>query len=95
MARCAIDSDATIGFNLPLIEPKKPDNGNFFVSIMNQFKNTDISSKEVENVLKTMSDDDKKNIDGSKIMKDFRQNINTLFDKIVEEAEKLKNNKTV
>ena len=42
-----------------------------------------------------MSDDDKKNIDSSKIMKDFRQNINTLFDKIVEEAETLKNNKTV
>ena len=95
MTKCAIDSDATIGFNLPLIDPKKPDNGNFFVSIMNQFKNTDISSKEVEDVLNSMSgemsDEDKDNIDISKLMKDFRQNISTLFDIIVEEAEKLKN----
>ena len=94
MTKCAIDSDATIGFNLPLIDPKKPDNGNFFVSIMNQFKNTDISSKEVEDVLNSMSsemsDEDKDNIDISKLMKDFRQNISTLFDIIVEEAKKIK-----
>lgn len=90
MTKCAIDSDATIGFNLPLIDPKKPDNGNFFVSIMNQFKNTDVSSKEVESVLETMSDDDKKNIDSSKIMKDFRQNMSKLFDIIVKKAKKIK-----
>ena len=90
MTKCAIDSDATIGFNLPLIDPKKPDNGNFFVSIMNQFKNTDVSSKELESVLETMSDDDKKNIDSSKIMKDFRQNMSKLFDIIVKKAKKIK-----
>ena len=55
LTKCAIDSDATIGFNLPLIDPKKPDNGNFFVSIMNQFKGTDISSDEVEEAVKSMS----------------------------------------
>ena len=60
ITKCAIDSDATIGFNLPLIDPKKPDNGNFFVSIMNQFKTADISSKEVNDVLKTTSDSEKK-----------------------------------
>jgi hypothetical protein len=60
ITKCAIDSDATIGFNLPLIDPKKPDNGNFFVSIMNQFKTADISSKEVNDVLKTTSDNEKK-----------------------------------
>lgn len=90
MTKCAIDSDATIGFNLPLIDPKKPDNGNFFVSIMNQFKNTDVSSKELESVLETMSDDDKKNIDSSKIMKDFRQNMSKLFDIIAKKAKKIK-----
>ena len=58
MTKCAIDSDATIGFNLPLIDPKKPDNGNFFVSIMNQFKNTNISTKEAEDALKTMNKKD-------------------------------------
>jgi hypothetical protein len=132
MTKCAIDSDATIGFNLPLIDPKKPDNGNFFVSIMNQFKNDDISSKEVENAVKSMSteeieaiekewgknkeesndnsnaesnaDDEKtENISadpkdksefakqfGPMIMKDFRQNMGTLFDLIVKEAKELK-----
>ncbi len=58
MTKCAIDSDATIGFNLPLIDPKNPDNGNFFVSIMNQFKNTNISTKEAEDALKTMNKKD-------------------------------------
>lgn len=55
LTKCAIDSDATIGFNLPLIDPKKPDNGNFFVSIMYQFKEADINSKEVEEAAKSMS----------------------------------------
>ena len=56
MAKCAIDSDATVGFNLPLIDPKKPDNGNFFVSIMNQFKNENISSKEIDDTVKLFID---------------------------------------
>lgn len=60
ISKCAIDSDATIGFNLPLVDPKKPDNGNIFVSIMNQFKNADISSKEVEDAVKSM---DKKELE--------------------------------
>ena len=62
MTKCAIDSDATVGFNLPLIDPKKPDNGNFFVSIMNQFKSADISSKEVEDAAKSLSEDNIKKI---------------------------------
>ena len=113
MTKCAIDSDATIGFNLPLIDPKKPDNGNFFVSIMNQFKNTNISTKEAEDALKTMNkkdlevivkeygegsseDEDTKDVSnfakqfGPKIMKDFRQNMNNLFDIIVNKAKKIK-----
>ena len=100
MARCAIDSDATIGFNLPLIDPKKPDNGNFFVSIMNEFKNNNISSKEVEEILTNMTDDKSKKYitkeygdNGEKLMKTFRQNISNLFNKIVEEAEKIKKEK--
>lgn len=56
ITKCAIDSDATIGFNLPLIDDKKPENGNYFVAIMNQLKNSDINSKEVENAVKLMSD---------------------------------------
>ena len=113
MTKCAIDSDATIGFNLPLIDPKKPDNGNFFVSIMNQFKNTNISIKEAEDALKTMNkkdleiiakeygegsseDEDTTDVSnfakqfGPKIMKDFRQNMNNLFDIIVNKAKKIK-----
>ena len=58
LTKCAIDSDATVGFNLPLIDPKKPDNGNFFVSIMNQFRNADISSAEVEEAAKSLSEEE-------------------------------------
>ena len=97
MARCVIDSDATLGFNLPLINPKNPKDGNFFVSIMNQFKNNDISSKEIDNILKNITDDSvKKTItdeigdNGSKLMKDFRQNISNLFNEIADEAKKIK-----
>ena len=62
MTKCAIDSDATIGFNLPLIDPKKPDNGNYFVSIMNQFRSADISSQEVDDAIKMMSKKELKDI---------------------------------
>lgn len=62
MTKCAIDSDATIGFNLPLIDPKKPDNGNFFVSVMNQFRSADISSQEVEDAIDMMSKKELKDI---------------------------------
>ena len=111
MAKCAIDSDATVGFNLPLIDPKKPDNGNFFVSIMNQFKNENISSKEIDDTVKLFIDngeidklkeewDEGKEKDtendefgkkiSSDIMKNFKQNISTLFDLIINEAKRLK-----
>ena len=62
MTKCAIDSDATIGFNLPLIDPKKPDNGNFFVSIMNKFRSDDISSTEVDAAIESMSEKELKDI---------------------------------
>lgn len=60
MTKCAIDSDATIGFNLPLINPKKPDNGNFFVSIMNNFKSDSISSDEVVSAADNLTEKDLK-----------------------------------
>jgi hypothetical protein len=116
MTKCAIDSDATIGFNLPLIDPKKPDNGNYFVSIMNQFRSADISSQEVDDAIKMMSkkelkdiqsiwggDKKKKKTDskemtvsefakefGPDLMKTFRQNMSNLFDMIVSESKKIK-----
>jgi hypothetical protein len=96
MARCAIDSNATIGFNLPLIDPKKPDNGNYYVAIMHEFKNNDISSKEVEEVLKTLKKKEVKIItneygdNGKNLMKNFRQHMNSLFDDILKEAEEIK-----
>ena len=62
MTKCAIDSDATIGFNLPLIDESKPDNGNFFVSIMNQFKSANISSQEVEDVVLNMTPEELKKL---------------------------------
>ncbi len=58
LTKCVIDSDATIGFNLPLIDFKNPDDGNFFVGIMNQFRNDDISSKEIVDVVESMSENE-------------------------------------
>lgn len=114
LTKCAIDSDATIGFNLPLIDASKPENGNFFVSIMNQFRNTDVSSKEINNVVEATSDEEKKLILkawkkyknngtdedvlaefadwGKNQMKDFKNNMTTLFDDIVKKAKELKEN---
>lgn len=51
LTKCAIDSDATIGFNLPLLDANKPENGNLFVSIMNQFRESDVSSDEIKNIV--------------------------------------------
>ena len=62
MTKCAIDSDATIGFNLPLIDSKNPDNGNYFVSIMNQFRSADISSQEVDDAIDMMTKEELKDI---------------------------------
>ena len=56
LTKCAIDSDATIGFNLPLLDAEKPENGNLFVSIMNQFRESDISSEEIDNIVQATSD---------------------------------------
>ena len=62
LTKCAIDSDATIGFNLPLIDDNKPDNGNYFVSIMNQFKSENISSQEVIDAAESLSEEEIKTI---------------------------------
>ena len=62
LTKCAIDSDATIGFNLPLIDPKKPKNGNFFVGIMNHFVGDNVGSDEVKELAEKLSDDDIKKI---------------------------------
>ena len=110
LAKCAIESDATIGFNLPLIEPDKPENGNFFVSIMNQFKSDNISSKEVDDAIKTITKKEVKTIATNEyniknvnnfskkfsadIMKFFRQNMTELFDKIIEKANEIKETKS-
>ena len=101
MARCIIDSDATLGFNLPLIKPENPKDGNFFVGVMNQFGNNDISSKEIEDILEKIDNTGSGNTDrrlitnihgddGSKLMKDFRKNISNLFKEITDEAKKIK-----
>ena len=57
LTKCAIDSDATIGFNLPLIDNKKPENGNFFVGVMNQFVGDNIKPDEVVNAAENLSTD--------------------------------------
>ena len=62
ITKCVIDSDATIGFNLPLIDNKKPDNGNYFVSVMNKLKDAEINAEEVENATNKMTERELNNI---------------------------------
>ena len=87
-AKCAIDSDATIGFNLPLMNADKPDNGNIFVNIMNALKETDNNSKEIEDAVESIQKDemnsilkglelykkDMKYVDGQSAIKDWGVN---------------------
>ena len=56
LTKCAIDSDATIGFNLPLLDANKPENGNLFVSIMNQFRESDVNPDEIKNIVDATSE---------------------------------------
>ena len=56
LTKCAIDSDATIGFNLPLLDAKKPENGNLFVSIMNQFRESEVNPDEIKNIVDATSE---------------------------------------
>lgn len=56
LTKCAIDSDATIGFNLPLLDVKKPENGNLFVSIMNQFRESEVNPDEIKNIVDATSE---------------------------------------
>ena len=59
LTKCAIDSDATVGFNLPLIDPTKPDNGNIFVGVMNQFVKGNVTSDEFVSVAKATKKEEK------------------------------------
>ena len=124
MTKCAIDSDATIGFSLPLIDINKPENGNFYTNIMKEFSSGNVSSEEVVQVVENMTTEeikklydlwnskndeskDKKednkldpkskefakefaDVYGSDMMKDFRNNMKTLFDMIIKKAEEIK-----
>ena len=58
MTKCAIDSDATIGFSIPPKDINNPENGNFFVSIMNELRNVDIK-KEVDAVVQSTNENEK------------------------------------
>lgn len=58
MTKCAIDSDATIGFSIPPMDINNPENGNFFVSIMNELRNVDIK-KEVDAVVQSTNENEK------------------------------------
>ena len=85
LTKCAIDSDATIGFNLPLIDDKKPDNGNYFVSIMNQLKSADISSEEVKEAAKSLSEEEIKTISKIKNEKEAKDDEQKDLDKFVKQ----------
>ena len=75
MAKCAVISDGTVSYNLPLNDKTGNDAGNYF---------TDIA--------KIITDGQMKNAKGKtiKLNDDFKKNASTLFNKIKNEAKKLK-----
>ena len=73
MAKCAIVSDGTVSYNLPL---NKKGDGNYFTEIASM-----ISQKKFK---------DTEGKDITTYPNDFKKNSKTLFDKIINEAEKLK-----
>lgn len=75
MAKCAVISDGTVSYNLPLNDKTGDEAGNYF---------TDIA--------KIITDGQMKNTKGKtiKLPDDFKKNADTLLNKIVQEAKKLK-----
>ena len=78
LARCAIDKDKTLGYGLPLIDPKKPKTGNVFVAITSTLTKIDENGE----VGKTIND--------KETLNRFRKNVIKMFDDIRKKAEELK-----
>lgn len=76
LARCAIDSDKTLGYGLPLVDEKKPKEGNLFVAITNKL----INAKDEAGVF----GNDKE------LLNKFKQNMSKMFNDISNQAKKLK-----
>ena len=79
LARCAIDSDKTLGYGLPPMDENKPEAGNIFTTLMQTLKD----AKDEKGVF----GDDKD------VLNKFKQNISSIFDSIVKMAEKLKSDR--
>lgn len=75
MAKCAIISDGSISYNLPLNDKTGDDAGNYFTDIAKIITNGEM--KDTENKPIELPDD-------------FKKNSKTLLDKIIDEAKKLK-----
>lgn len=83
LARCAISSDETIGYGFPLMDEKKPDDGNIFAAVIEQMKNSD-------GKYFTTKDDSGKDIKDNELINQFKTKIDELYKKIIENAKKIK-----
>ena len=79
LARCAIDSDKTLGYGLPPMDENKPEAGNIFTTLMQTLKD----AKDEKGVF----GDDKD------VLNKFKQNISSIFDSIIKMVEKLKSDR--
>ena len=79
LARCAIDSDKTLGYGLPPVDEKKPESGNIFVAITQQL----MDSKDEAGVFK----------DNKELLNKLKQNMSKMFNEISKHAEELKDAK--
>lgn len=76
LARCAIASDRTIGYGIPLFDENKPKDGNIFCVIMQTLKDAKDKAKVFEN--------DKDLLD------QMKKKISEVYDMIIKEADRLK-----
>lgn len=82
LARCSIDSDKTVGFGLPLLNPKNPKDGNIFASIAQKLTNVEKKG----NIAKILNNDQDE-------LNKFVKNATKMFDDIRKKAEDLLENK--
>lgn len=76
LARCAIDSDKTLGYGLPPMDEKNPDAGNMFTTLMQKLKD----AKDEAGVFKKDED----------LLNNFKHNMSSIFDEIVKKSKELK-----
>ena len=87
LARCAIDSDKTIGYGCPLLDENKPKEGNIFINVTNKLANGD------DIIFKGLKDSAQDTNKFNEFMANFKRGVSKIFDLVKTQAENLKKEK--